>query len=209
MRAFIALPVPAPTRAGLAESQRRLRGAAEALGLRVKWVRPEQLHVCLKFLGDIDAEAARVLGEAVVSRARQEAPVVASLTRLTAFGPPRRARVLAIGVDDPAGHIAELAAHFARAAEPLGIAPERRPFVPHVTFGRLRAPSDATRLLGESFETEQPVVFDQLVLYESTLTPAGPEHRLLAGGGLAGPCDGKRGVMEDLAPPERGGESGA
>jgi len=180
MRAFIALPIDGQVRERLAETQSRIRAAAEALGLRLKWVSPEQLHVNLKFLGDIDPERAGLLSEAVRRCALAEAPISTRLGTLAAFGPPRRAKVLVVGVSDPEGRIGRLARALEQAAEGLGVAAERRPFVPHVTLGRLREPSDVTGLLAKRFPTEQAVVLGRIDLYESTLTPQGARHTLVA-----------------------------
>jgi len=186
MRAFIALPLAGEARERLAGTESRIRRYAEALGLRVKWTSPEQLHVNLKFLGDIDTEQARLLSDAMRRCALAELPIPASLEALSVFGPSRRAKVLVVGVSDPEGRIGRLAAALERAAEPLGVPAERRPFVPHVTLGRFREPSDATGLLAKPFGTEDAVVFDRIHLYESTLTPQGARHTLLAGEELGG-----------------------
>jgi 2'-5' RNA ligase len=123
MRAFFAIPVEEPLRARLAEVQDDLRGA----GADVSWVRPESLHLTLKFLGDVDEGARFELACA--------APFDLELAGVGEFG----GRVAWAGCRGDLAPLRELAAQAERAGERVGVPREERPFSPHVTIGRIRS----------------------------------------------------------------------
>jgi RNA 2',3'-cyclic 3'-phosphodiesterase len=137
-RLFTGLEIPADV--GLALSQYRggLPGA--------RWVEPENYHVTLRFIGDIDDAMARdvfsVLGE---GRRRGAIPV--GLDRLATFGGDRP-RALFARVE-PTPDLQDLQAEHERLMRRVGLAPERRKFTPHVTLARLRdtSPADAAHYI--------------------------------------------------------------
>jgi RNA 2',3'-cyclic 3'-phosphodiesterase len=137
-RLFTGLEIPADV--GLALSQYRggLPGA--------RWVEPENYHVTLRFIGDIDDAMARdvfsVLGE---GRRRGAIPV--RLDRLATFGGDRP-RALFARVE-PTPDLQDLQAEHERLMRRVGLAPERRKFTPHVTLARLRdtSPADAAHYI--------------------------------------------------------------
>lgn len=126
-----------------------------------RWVATDGLHVTLHFLGGV--EPARL--EAVAAGCARAATVVAAadltIGGLGAFPSPRRARVLWAGIDDPAG----LCAATARGLRTeLGADSEDRPFVPHLTLARFRAPAPLGELPGlapaaASFPVTELVLF--------------------------------------------------
>jgi RNA 2',3'-cyclic 3'-phosphodiesterase len=138
-RLFTGLEIPADI--GLALSQYRggLPGA--------RWVEPENYHVTLRFIGDIDEAMARdvfsVLGEG-----RRRGPVAVSLDRLATFGGDRP-RALFARVE-PSPDLQDLQAEHERLMRRVGLPPERRKFTPHVTLARLRdtSPLDAAHYIG-------------------------------------------------------------
>jgi 2'-5' RNA ligase len=131
VRLFVALNFPDPVRQGLWERAAPLR----ELGLPVKWVRPDGIHLNLKFLGEVpdarEPELRAALGRAT---ARGRA-LPLSIGGFGVFPDLERPRVLWAGIEpDPA---LELLQH--RVEEefgPLGFPPEGRPFRPHLTLGR-------------------------------------------------------------------------
>lgn len=170
MRLFFALPLPEGTRRALA--------ALRADVGKARWVRPEQLHVTMRFLGEVDEERAVGLVERV-ERVRASWPAVRVAVRgLGLFGSPERPRVLWAALD-PAGEVRRIAADLEACVRDVGLPPEERPFTAHVTLARLVRPD--RRALRElldrhvGFETA-PFDVPALVLYRSTLTSAGAVH---------------------------------
>jgi 2'-5' RNA ligase len=175
-----------------------LAGAAETLARRAKdadvdirWVAPASYHVTLRFLGWTRAEAVGAvrdaLGEAVAGTgvaAGGAAPARFKTARLGAFSSLDRATVVWAGVEEPGpagkGPLAELAAAIEAACVRLGYPVERRPFVPHVTLGRLRearAVREVVLPLAEQMFGETRL--DAVLLFESETKSTGSVYREL------------------------------
>jgi 2'-5' RNA ligase len=174
VRAFLALEIRPATRASLGEVIRRLRPHT----LRVRWVDPAQMHLTLVFFDDLPPGKLEAVTEAAAAACGRFPPITLQAKGLGYFGQGDRMRVLWCGLSEPTGTLALLRAELQAALEPLGFAPERRPFSPHLTLGRLREPSREFPLRRElegmaAFEAA-PEVADHLTLFESTLTPRGP-----------------------------------
>ena len=145
---------------------------------QARWAPRENQHVTLKFIGSVAADA---LDDAI--RACRQVAATAErseigLTGLGAFPTARRARVLWIGLDDPAGVLVHLAAGLDAALRPLGVAPEKRPFSAHLTLARFRTPHPLAPL--PALE-EPPAAFtlDRFELWRSHLSPKGARYELM------------------------------
>lgn len=177
MRAFIAVDIPDALRDELARLQQRI---ASRLPGGIRWVSPGHIHVTLKFLGSIPA--ARV---AALSTALEEVTVTScalAVGGLGAFPSSRGAKVLWAGVDG-GGDLAALYAQVAAALARIGIAPEQRPFAPHLTLGRVRDHRIRRELAplidehGRDRLGRYPA--EAVRLYRSDLSPAGPHYTVL------------------------------
>jgi 2'-5' RNA ligase len=173
MRAFVALPVSAAIREAAARVQEGLRAA----GADVGWTRPEQMHLTVKFLGELGADVAARLAERLKETLPRRGPVAlqyGGLGRFPAGGPPK---VLWAGVK---GEVAPLAELVEAAAEELGVPREARPYHPHLTLGRVRSARNAKALEGELARRKDVALGSdapsELILYESTLGPGGAVH---------------------------------
>jgi 2'-5' RNA ligase len=186
LRAFIAVDLDAAARAAAAEILRRLRGAPG--GDSVRWVRPEALHVTLRFLGQIAPAQVEPLARAVGAQLAGLVPFALALGAVTLFPSPRRPRVVALEVG-PQVALAELARAVERGVAAQGFAPEERPFRAHLTLGRVRnangrAAALAPHGLAAPVGSHCPV--SEVVLYRSELRPEGslytPLERIRLGG---------------------------
>ena len=186
LRAFFALPVRDADKAPILDAQRRLRRALETSRLEPRFIVAEQLHITLKFLGQVSPERVPALAAIGARRAAEHAPFTPSLSHVTAFGSPRRARVIVVGFDEPDASLEKLAADIESDVEPLGIPRETRPFVPHVSLARLKRPGDASAALESAKLAPSPAHFDELRLYRSELTPAGGVYSVLGSWPLSG-----------------------
>jgi 2'-5' RNA ligase len=182
VRCFCALELPDAVRDACAAAAAPLRGLGD-----VKWVAPPQLHVTLRFLGELgDAQVAAM-------RAAVEVPwpaVRLSLQGLGQFperGPPR---VLWAGLAGDVGALAAIAAQLDRAALAAGVPADDKPFRAHITLGRCKSPLGAARLSAALRErgaalTGPECNAERVVLYRSELQRAGPVYTELAHGACA------------------------
>lgn len=132
MRLFVALELPEPVRGAAAA----WRDALSPGGLRP--LADVDLHVTLCFLGEVDGAAAPAIGDAVAGAVESLGPLPLALGA-PVWLPPRRPRALAIAVDDPGGRLRGLQAAVGSALSARGwYAPERRPYLGHVTVARVR-----------------------------------------------------------------------
>lgn len=177
MRLFVALELTPEVHAAVRAAVEQLR-RAEA---DVRWVRPEGMHLTLKFIGEVQAEKLEPI-RAALAAVRSDGPVQLTFRGLGYFPNARRPRVLWVGVEASA-NLAPLAAHLEAALVPLGLAAEKRAYVPHLTLGRFRSQKRLARLQEEiaalattefgSFETRA------LALFLSKLSPHGAEYTRL------------------------------
>ncbi|MCL5045103.1 MAG: RNA 2',3'-cyclic phosphodiesterase [Deltaproteobacteria bacterium] len=213
LRAFIALRLGSALEQQLGRLIEELRRPGDG----VRWVDREKLHVTLFFLGEA-VSAARLtrLCDELAAAAQKLAPFEVTARGLGGFPTMTRARVIWIGLDSP--ELVATARAVRAAAVRCAFTPERRPYAPHLTIGRvadpgrLRLPPGALQdSLDRVFGTARVCWFS---LVESTLTPAGANYRELQrfelGPGLerapadalVGPATGGPGCTE---PQDRGG----
>ncbi|MCB9888441.1 MAG: RNA 2',3'-cyclic phosphodiesterase [Planctomycetes bacterium] len=174
LRAFFAVPIPDEARPPLRAVLQTLR--ARPFGDAVRWVALDNLHVTVRFLGDIPERAVAELVAAASAELATLPTGRLSLTPPFAFPDRRRPRVVALGVDGGAA-LTELARAVERAVRAAGFPADRRAFHPHLTLGRLRDRRLPALDLGWR-TVELPL--DAVVLYESQLLPGGARHLVRA-----------------------------
>ncbi|MGE5664150.1 MAG: RNA 2',3'-cyclic phosphodiesterase [Deltaproteobacteria bacterium] len=179
MRAFVGIGLPEACRSAIARSL----GPFRAEPGRVAWVRDRNLHLTLKFLGEIRADQADEL-ETLLSRAAESVPPFdLDVAGAGAFPTPRAPRVLWVGIREPLELVGKLQQNIETALSRSGFPREDRPFHPHVTAGRVKGalPSGwgdrfVGALSGIRFGTVRAASFQ---LYESRLSPAGATYTVL------------------------------
>ncbi|HXI32185.1 MAG TPA: RNA 2',3'-cyclic phosphodiesterase [Vicinamibacterales bacterium] len=188
MRLFIAADLPDTIRVALAAEHRRIGSALAESGSSLKWVKPEQAHLTLVFIGNVDDARVPAVVEAI--RADIDAPPIDAVFEGAGVFPPRGApRVLWIGVGAGAGELVDLQRVLASRIAALGLPLEDRAFHPHLTLARWREsrPADRDRALAAA---PRGVVgrarIDGATLYQSRLSPAGPSYTALARATLTG-----------------------
>lgn len=172
-RAFLAVPLPAPLKEELVRFQNRL--AADLSGWRR--MRPEAMHLTLHFFGDVSQEELEKIKVSVLSVKRIQQAFTVTARGVGGFPSLRRPRVLWVGLE-PAAPLMELHRNCQRALQDAGLATERRPFRPHLTFGRLRQGGPDLTTLSANFrqQTFGRLPVEQLILYQSRLHSSGAEH---------------------------------
>ena len=190
IRAFIAVELNAVAREAVERVTLDLRAAA---GDGVRWVRPEGIHLTLKFLGDIDAGSVPAISGALDRCAAPSQPFTLMLEGVGAFPNLRRPRVVWVGLGGALEPLLELQQSVERELEALGYARERRAFTPHLTLGRVRdgATQQQLRALSEavagvSVERDAHVPVRELALMKSDLRPSGAVYTRLHATRLGG-----------------------
>ncbi len=185
MRIFLAVFPPS-------EVQGAVHAAVEALkrpGDPVSWVRRENLHYTLRFMGELGEDGARRVKEAADDAARPGAPFAVGLGALGAFPNARRARVLWVGMSEGAELLTAIARALESALARKGFEAADHPFSAHLTIGRVREPrSDWTeRLAAVRVEPGSArLTVDRLCVVESRLSPRGSTYTVVHEAPLAG-----------------------
>jgi RNA 2',3'-cyclic 3'-phosphodiesterase len=177
MRAFIAIALPSPVRTYLREIQDTLRKT----GADVKWVEPENAHLTLKFLGEIDEQAAETVKTAMQESCADMGAFTISISSLGAFPGVANPRVIWIAVAQGSEQAKEISGKLETRLAPLGIQ-EDRPFAAHITIGRTRSSRNrkelATVLQLPTLPHQSPAPFEarSITLFKSVLSPKGPTY---------------------------------
>jgi 2'-5' RNA ligase len=174
MRLFVALEIPSTVRETLAALLKSLR----AVSPETRWVRPENLHVTLKFIGEVPETKLAALRTGL-RQVRSDQPVTLDFQGLGFFPNEKRPRVFWAGIG-ASPNLKTLAADIEKAAETFGIPRDERPFSPHLTLARFAPPRLAENLraaiqenAGRDFGSLRA---SQFHLIESKLKPSGAEY---------------------------------
>jgi 2'-5' RNA ligase len=177
MRCFIALEFPPEIKSKIYTSLKKEMQAKPEL----KWVTQENLHLTLKFLGEIPENQAEKLADELEKRFRGEKKIPVKLGGIGSFLDRGSVRVLWIGIDKGTEEIKKLAEEVENLTAKFGFPREKRPFVPHLTVARARKHSKR-KFIPRDFNVDinLPEFFiREIVLYKSTLTPQGPIYEKL------------------------------
>jgi 2'-5' RNA ligase len=176
LRLFFAIDLPAPVRARVAAA---LADLQREVGSGVRWIPSESLHLTLKFCGDVKSPSIPRLTAAAAARSARLDPFELGLGGWGAFPSVRSARIVWLGVTGGAPRLARLARKLDAAAGKHGVPRERRPYRAHLTVGRLRQAAPVALQKAAAPEIP-PFPVEEVVLYESRLSPAGSTYVPLA-----------------------------
>jgi 2'-5' RNA ligase len=172
MRLFLAVFPPRAVQdaaAGVIDGLRKDRDG-------VSWVRRENLHYTLRFLGELGEDGARRAGAAAREAASAHAAFEASLDGPGAFPSAAKARVLWLGMREGADLLVALARTLEQALRTRGFDRAERPFAPHLTIGRPRTVADWAQRLESAPALDARFRVSELLLIESTLSPGGSRY---------------------------------
>jgi len=183
IRAFIAIDLPSEVQDCLRQILTQLN---EQMGdVPVRWVAAENIHLTLKFLGDVSTNNIQVLTELLEAETANQKPMVISVGGVGAFPKIRSPRVIWVGVEAPQELVAlqrQIDSHTAR----IGYARDRRPFSPHLTLGRVsrNATPQDVRKIGDVLASQKigylgVARMRAVHLYRSDLKPSGAEYTKL------------------------------
>ena len=194
IRSFLAVELTDSLRHELGRLQDHLRqrwGKDLGRDVRLSWVRPDSIHLTLKFLGDIDEQSVPRIQQAVEEIARVHRPVSIPLVRLGAFPRTQQPRVLWVGASEEwekggeAGRLQALHQDIEQSCRVLDFAAEERPLSPHVTLARIK---EGERRMGQVLATSgvmdkpvtlAPLLIESIVLMKSVLQPTGSVYTKL------------------------------
>lgn len=182
MRLFVALQIPSAVRGNLDALIKELRALEPASSTKkMRWVRPENLHVTLKFIGETTPEKLEAIG-AALSAVHSAQPVELRFRGLGFFPNEKRARVLFVGIEAPPS-LPAIAGDVDLNLEKIGFRRESQPFTPHLTLARLDPPGIAQELhaavQGGAAREFGVLHTGEFHLIESKLKPSGAEYTTL------------------------------
>ena len=178
MRLFIALPLPD-------KIERKVGGIIDELkplSRAVKWVNSDIIHLTVKFLGETKPDLVEPIKKALDRVAPDFKPIECSIDRLGAFPNLKRPRVFWAGLAGQKEILEKLAKHVDLEMHALGFEKENRAFKAHLTLGRVKRDDPMFDLCGavENYKLiPESLIFSEIVLFKSTLTPRGPIYEVL------------------------------
>jgi 2'-5' RNA ligase len=141
LRAFIAVEIPSEIHQAIEKKMAHMRAALNSS--LVRWVPSSNIHLTLKFLGDVSPTNVELLSQMLSLEVSQHQAFEMIFGGLGAFPNPKRPRVIWIGIQAPAG-LEALQHGIEAAAATLGYPAEKRPFSPHLTIGRVKQNVNST-----------------------------------------------------------------
>ena len=163
-----------------------IRGFQEHLkppGCDISWVKPENVHLTLKFLGDVKTKMIPSVTETLGDVCKDLRPFDTTLTQPGVFPDLHHPRVVWVGLDDVNGNLARLAESLETALGNIGFKKEKRDFQSHITVGRVRTLKDIAQLSDTIKKFSVPTGIKQsvgrIILFKSTLTPQGSVYEPL------------------------------
>jgi len=182
VRLFVALEIPDQVRDGFAALIAELRGADSSFSKsRARWVRPENLHVTLKFIGHVDTGKLDAI-RAALAEVRLDSPVELRFRGLGFFPNGKRPRVFWAGIE-ASPNLAPLAGEIEARLAKVGISGEAREFAPHLTLARFEPPgiSDGLSAIAQENVSREfgAVRTGEFHLFESKTKPSGAEYARL------------------------------
>ena len=174
MRTFIAIELSEEIRKVLAQVRSHLCYA----GADVKWVKEENIHLTLKFLGEISEDRVSQISSILDDIGKWTKPFEITLKDIGVFPKTDHPRVIWAGLDKGIKESTELAVKIDKALSGIGFQEETRPFAAHLTIGRVRSQKNKEalqeKIVNYQFSAISLQSVNSVVLFKSTLTPKGP-----------------------------------
>ncbi|MBC8433378.1 MAG: RNA 2',3'-cyclic phosphodiesterase [Desulfobacterales bacterium] len=179
IRTFIAIELPEK----IIDSIRRIQERLQPYGFNVRWVRPQNIHLTLKFLGNIQKVQTEKINQAIFESAHGFAPISIAAKGIGAFPSIKRPRVIWVGLVGQINQLQKLQKTLDEKLAANGFPKEKRKFKGHLTLGRVKNKIDPQRLFEAvkefaGFESE-PFVTDTVALFKSELKPTGAVYTKL------------------------------
>jgi len=186
LRSFLAIELPSTILHRIGDVQKDLKASKAD----VRWVSPQNIHLTLKFFGNIEEQKIESIIKAIEEPARTTSPISVLVQGMGAFPGFKNPRVIWAGFNDGKEGLISFQKRLDEALQKIGFQPEGRTFHPHLTLGRLRSNRGKEELI-RVMERYREEVFgsfqvETVVLFKSDLTPHGPIYTRLKGLRLMG-----------------------
>ncbi len=176
MRLFIACPVPEEIKKKIANLEGGFRGS----NADVKWVRPESIHLTLKFLGEVNEDKIPEINNRISKAIEGFSVFHAVVEKIGVFPDWRRIRVVWVGIEDGQKELKELSNRIEDKMASIGFKKEKRGFTAHITIGRVRSGKGIDRLtdmVREKSEVSLGIIqINEVLLMKSMLRPEGASY---------------------------------
>lgn len=192
IRSFIAVSIPEQIKSEIGRFQEHLKRT----GADVKWVRPESMHITLRFLGNLSPEEIELAGEAVCVVAEKFSPVQVEIKGFGSFPERKRPRVIWAGLTRGEDELKEIFQSLEQELISRGLGEADRGFAGHLTIGRVKTGKKLEYLLEYlNKESERSFgIFEAktICLFQSQLKPQGAIYTALRQAVLGGRSEGKK-----------------
>jgi len=179
IRTFVAVPLESDIISRIELFQKELR----AIPADVKWVRPNSIHLTLKFLGNIEEEAVDDIARAIQIGSKGYQPWWMLVKNVGAFPSFRNPRVVWLGIEDASGQIVALQNRIENELLKLGFEKEKREFSPHLTLGRVRSSRGKKDLIHYLIDEREKnfgeIQVNRVVFFRSDLKHSGAIYTVL------------------------------
>ena len=184
LRLFVAISLPQLVRDEIIRVQKELQSLVPRE--MVRWTRPDQFHLTLRFLGAVPADNIEALKQSVEAVCRNARPLSLRAQGVGFFPNPRSPRVIWAGITDGEGRLMDLQRRIEAAVQPFSPEPGEKNFTGHVTLGRLKnpKPADTRDLAARAESLEKRLSGDwttsEVEIIRSELSQAGARYTSLA-----------------------------
>ena len=179
IRAFIAIPLDPK----IQHSIERMQDHLKKTNSDVKWVKSENIHITLKFLGDVNTEQINSVKQALSNCTHNTRPFKVELSQLGAFPNIEHPRTLWVGLKDHKQKLSRMAVSLEKALGKIGFQGDQRPFSPHITIGRIRSSNniDALSKSMSNYPISENCIqtISKIILFQSILSSEGPIYEPL------------------------------
>ncbi len=186
IRTFIAFKLPK----NIISSIRKIQEDIKSYAFKVRWVNLENIHLTLKFLGNINYTDIEKVSESIINTVNGHAPISLGVKGAGVFPGIKRPRVIWVGLTGEIEKLTGIQNDIEENLEELGFPREKRPFRGHLTLGRIKGKINPKKLLAamkkfERFESEL-FIADKIFLFKSDLKSTGSVYTELMGKRLSG-----------------------
>ena len=179
IRTFIAVPVPEP----LFNLQEKLKATISEKTGKIRWLRKDQLHLTLKFLGDTTEDSINDVRRIMQNIADEFKPFNVPIQKTGCFPKIERPRVMWVGVSGELAKLDQLVERIQKKLNPLGFPKDENKYYPHITIARAKYPQKKTPDISTFLDTSfDPIPFQikKVQFISSELFPNGPVYTILS-----------------------------
>lgn len=173
IRSFIAIELNQEIQQELGNLQAQLRKS----DADIKWVKPENIHLTLRFLGNIDSSQIVDIKKVLNNLSTQTQSFQMNLSKIGAFPNLNYPKVIWVGVEEGKNQLIEINENLESRLEKNGFSRENRSFHPHITLGRVKSQKNRDRLKFQiqsiNFLSKNKMIAQKITFFKSILAPEG------------------------------------